>query len=855
MADYSPYVPMFQAAGQKWDIDPALLQAVARQEAGIDDQGRPQTSRAGAQGIMQFMPTTAKEYGVNPNDPTSSIMGAAHKMSDLLQYYGGDIPSALASYNGSTWDKGQTYAKGVLGYYNDIQKEEAAASKSDSQQPQPQQPASASQSGLTISEAEAKQPPQRNLSPQEQGPNYFEKSTQPGARTETPIVDAGTDYGKTLYGASSPPPPAQAPEAPGKPAPAAQAPDYGQTLYGAPPAPSAAPSGAAPAAASLLQPDTSTVGDIVTAPPAPGTPTGNLQAGGGADLPSKSPYEPPTFAPTPETWLGRNVTAPIAAMYHPDQLQPANNYLLGTPALQSFWSGITQASRDYAQTLNKFGDWVDANVPALGAVDRYFGQAPGTVGTNLPAETAAYNQQYGGSWGAAAGRLTGQLAGGYGLGVTKGAGLLARGTEAALPDIGRYVAPIVAGGFGGGAQNALVSGGYGEDPWRAAGEGALGGAVLGGTIGNVGNYLTRGSTVLPRVQIARDLGIPLSQGDIGGKDSFIKGFEDTTKPLPFSGEAQKVASQQQAITRLLTREMGEPEQDALLPPDMVRIRTNIGDRIDQATANMEVPSSPRLMTDLSQVENAARQSGPDSPQWHNFVAIRDQLLNQMANNTANPGTMSGPQFQRFLAQGGTLDNALNSSNLDVQQAARGVRDALFNAAAANPNTSPGAIRALQTARYQWKVEEAVRDSIERQASGTEGMTFPKLAGSIARGNFYPGSPMSNLSQLLYDIPSIASSGTAERLWRQRLFLGAGDAGETGLLWALNNPHSFEQALFNIVAPVAGNVVAGRASRFGANLGSPTLQAAQQVFNPLLPRTYGANLGNMLLGPQLQTQPQ
>lgn len=865
--DYSPYVPMFQAAGQKWDVDPALLQAIARQEQGIDDQGRPQTSRAGAQGIMQFMPSTAKEYGVNPIDPTSSIMGAAHKMSDLLQYYGGDIPSALAAYNGSTWDKGQTYAKGVFDNYKAIQGEEAAASKSDTGQPQ--QPASASQSGLTISEAEAKQPPQRNVSPPPSAPNYFDTSTTRGSRSEYPIVDQGsaptktaqatptTDYGQTLYGASAPAAPAAPAEAPSAPAQT----DYGKTLFGPAPAPAPAPTvtpSGATAPASLLQPDTATVGDVVTPAPQPGSPTGNLQPGGGADLPSKSPYEPPTFAPTPETWLGRNVAAPLAAMMHPDQVQPANNYLLSTPALQWFGAGLTQSARDVAQGATNLGNWVDARAPWLAALDRAAGLPPGNVSTNLPAETAAYNKQYGDSWTAGAGRLLGQLGAGYAFGGPL-AGRAADLTETALPDAGRYVAPIVGGAVGGAQQNVLVSGGYGEDPWRAAGEGALGGAILGGTIGNVGNYLTRGAAI-PRVQIAQDLGIPLSQGDIGGKGSFLKRFEDTGAILPFSGEGQKVASQQTAITRLLSREMGEPEQDVLLPPDMQRIRANIGNRIDQATSQIDVPSTPKLMSDLSNVENAARQSGPDSPQWHNFVAIRDQLLNQMANNN---GSLPGPEFQRFLQRGGTLDNALNSANGDVRDAARGVRDALFDAAstpqpatgAAGPHNTLAAVQALQQARYQWKVEEAVRDSIERQASGTEGMTFPKLAGNIARGNFYPGSRMANLSQLLYDIPSIASSGTAERMaWQRFLGLGGTEAGGAGLLWALNNPHSFEDALLNIAAPIAGNIVGGRASRFGASLGSPTLQAAQQIFNPLLPRTYGPDLGNALLGPQQQPTP-
>lgn len=865
--DYTPYVPMFQTAGQKWDVDPALLQAMARTEQGIDAKGVPQTSPAGAHGIMQFMPKTATRYGVNSNDATSSIMGAGHYMSDLLQYYGGDIPSALAAYNGSTWDRGQDYAKSVLDNYKAIQGEEAAAAKSDQPPPAAPQPG-----GSDVNAWELKQPPIRNLSPNataSNAPMHFDVSTRPGQRSEYPIADEGaktaqaaptTDYGTTLYGA---PAPAATPPAKGGGAPAAAPPDYGTTLYGAAPAPAPAPTvtpGGATTPASLLQPDTRTVGDVVSPPPAAAP---NLVPGGGADLPSKSPYEPPTFAPTPETWLGRYVGAPVAAMMHPDQAQPANNYLLGTPALQSFGSGVVQGARDIAQTMSNAADRVDADYPWLGAIDRAAAGAgiptafsqPGES-ARLASETAANQQRYSGSWGFGGGRFVGDIAGAEPF-VGPIVGPLARGTAAALPDAGRYVAPIVAGGVGGGLQNALVSGGWGEDPTRAFETGALGGSILGGTIGNVGNFLTRGA-VLPRVQIARDLDIPLSAGDIGGPRSFIKGYEDTTSPLPFSGEAQKVVGQQQAITRLLTREMGEPEQDVLRPPDMAQIRKNIGNRIDQATANIDVPSTPKLMSDLSNVENAARQSGPDSPQWHNFVAIRDQLLEQMANNN---GSLPGPQFQRFLQRGGTLDNALNSANGDVRDAARGVRDALFDAAStpqpvsgtAGPHNTLAAVQALQQARYQWKVEEAVRDSIERQASGTEGMTFPKLAGNIARGNFYPGSPMARLSQLLYDIPSIASSGTGERLLRQRLFGLGGGVGEGGLLWAMTSPHQFDQYLATAAAPIVGNIVGARASRFGAGLGSNMLTAAQQTFNPLLPRVYGPAVGNMLLGPP-QPQP-
>ena len=56
-------------------------------------------SPAGAQGIAQFMPSTAAAYGlVNPFDPVAAIDAQAHLMSDLLRQFG-DLSLALAAYN------------------------------------------------------------------------------------------------------------------------------------------------------------------------------------------------------------------------------------------------------------------------------------------------------------------------------------------------------------------------------------------------------------------------------------------------------------------------------------------------------------------------------------------------------------------------------------------------------------------------------------------------------------------------------------------------------------------------------------------------------------------------------------
>jgi cell wall-associated NlpC family hydrolase len=92
----TPYSELFEAAAQKYGVSPTLLAAVARQESGFDPTA---TSPAGAQGLMQLMPATARGLGVsNPFDPAQAVDGAARLLSSLLDRFG-STPLALAAYN------------------------------------------------------------------------------------------------------------------------------------------------------------------------------------------------------------------------------------------------------------------------------------------------------------------------------------------------------------------------------------------------------------------------------------------------------------------------------------------------------------------------------------------------------------------------------------------------------------------------------------------------------------------------------------------------------------------------------------------------------------------------------------
>lgn len=90
-----PYAALFSQAAQKYGVSPSLLAAVASQESGFNPSA---VSAAGAQGLMQFMPSTAAGLGIDPMDPASSIDGAARYLSSLTAQFG-STDLALAAYN------------------------------------------------------------------------------------------------------------------------------------------------------------------------------------------------------------------------------------------------------------------------------------------------------------------------------------------------------------------------------------------------------------------------------------------------------------------------------------------------------------------------------------------------------------------------------------------------------------------------------------------------------------------------------------------------------------------------------------------------------------------------------------
>jgi soluble lytic murein transglycosylase-like protein len=124
----SRFVPAFAAAAQRWNVSAALLAAQAYKESGFNPFAR---SPAGAQGIAQFMPGTARSYGLaDPYDPSAAIDAQAHMMRDLLRQFA-SVPLALAAYNAGSGrvaacmcippiPETQAYVAAILGMLNGI---------------------------------------------------------------------------------------------------------------------------------------------------------------------------------------------------------------------------------------------------------------------------------------------------------------------------------------------------------------------------------------------------------------------------------------------------------------------------------------------------------------------------------------------------------------------------------------------------------------------------------------------------------------------------------------------------------------------------------------------------------------
>ncbi len=95
--DPSAYDRLIRQMGRVYGVDAALIKAVMHVESAFNPYA---TSRKGALGLMQLMPTTAQRYGAREAyDPVQNVRAAVKYLKDLIERYNNKTRLVLAAYN------------------------------------------------------------------------------------------------------------------------------------------------------------------------------------------------------------------------------------------------------------------------------------------------------------------------------------------------------------------------------------------------------------------------------------------------------------------------------------------------------------------------------------------------------------------------------------------------------------------------------------------------------------------------------------------------------------------------------------------------------------------------------------
>ena len=98
--DSGQFDSIIREAAESVELDPNLVKAVVRAESNFQPRA---LSRAGAMGLMQLMPATARMHGVrDAYDPRDNIYGGVRHLSYLVDRYAGNVELVLAAYNAGT---------------------------------------------------------------------------------------------------------------------------------------------------------------------------------------------------------------------------------------------------------------------------------------------------------------------------------------------------------------------------------------------------------------------------------------------------------------------------------------------------------------------------------------------------------------------------------------------------------------------------------------------------------------------------------------------------------------------------------------------------------------------------------
>lgn len=131
----SRYMPKVKILAQSRQLDPRLVKAIITVESCFDTRA---VSSAGAHGLMQLMPSTARDYNVtNRFDPDQNLKAGTEHFRDLMDLYKNNLQLSLAAYNAGAHNvkkyngippfrETQNYVKKVLKYFNRYKQQSSA---------------------------------------------------------------------------------------------------------------------------------------------------------------------------------------------------------------------------------------------------------------------------------------------------------------------------------------------------------------------------------------------------------------------------------------------------------------------------------------------------------------------------------------------------------------------------------------------------------------------------------------------------------------------------------------------------------------------------------------------------------